>query len=506
MVSRAVTQEGANVRAAGFVRQGPMPRTIHLDPNTSFQWSGAQENGDLVAYLNHDGIVELEILLDSQNYVFRQVNPKPYWSDAAKGQLIAIVNGLPSPFLSQSYPGNPVYNTFLAAQHTPLHTDEIRLLEVICYKLAQDVYVYNQNRGDDTEAPAKAEEADDNFYERIKYFGMYEAAHERVNPGEQFDLMYSQLPAAMHSINVPDTTNQTCWDAITRMIVEQPLKTKKLQAFLNVDPGKMAQVQHHYVWQMKGIGFAVDPGIGLGGFDIEMKIDKISPDTWNYTYDGAWGGVSGGVGAGAFDFETAPSDIYSYDNWIRDNFVGNFATFDVSAGATLLGDEDALEDIADWFWQKVTNDPNAQIPLSYGSIIFYGDGQYELMYGRSLGSWDLTGVAAVAGANAFGGYLLISGTKATRPPSVDFSFLSQQISEAETYNDFAVDVSDLTPDGKANLRLLVATYRTDFESPATVLSVEGYASPTPEDKPEYNMTLSDARARSVYQFLRDLMG
>jgi outer membrane protein OmpA-like peptidoglycan-associated protein len=241
---------------------------------------------------------------------------------------------------------------------------------------------------------------------------------------------------------------------------------------------------------MKVLGAAADLIAEVSGYIGELTVEKLGPDTWSSDYFTILGGLSAGAQVGgkikipkwakaARGQASTANDFQSPFPWTSGNFGGGYTMLQGSVRAGL----------------------GAGVSYSKGVIIFSGDGSYpELLAPADSWSFEIM-VGGGAGAGGSGGWMWGGKEEAVREAKAQQALDARSAPHTVVESHFAVDDPSLTSTGRQAIRVMSALHRAEFENPTSVISVDGYASPTGSHA--RNQLLSELRAKNVLQAIRD---
>ena len=284
-----------------------------------------------------------------------------------------------------------------------------------------------------------------------------------------------------------ETHARTAWDCLQVMVfVHQDEEvTGHVQGLGLARTGAAGPDQHRYRYQFGVVGLAGDVGVGLGAFLGSYHIEKLGPDRWGpVEYFTLMGQVSGGASAGWQTGQFGPwSEFQSPFPWTSANFRGPYMITSAQAGVAL---------------------PITGRSSGAGSIIFEGNGSYPSLMADAGGVQTVTGLSVGADVSLATGYLW-----GGRDEAIARARRQQDVRAASSHRGaidvhFAVNDPSLNAEGRRAVREMCATHRAAFESEASVLHIDGYASVTgPSGR---NQQLSELRALNVLSAIRDILG
>jgi outer membrane protein OmpA-like peptidoglycan-associated protein len=455
---------------------------LGLEPYGTSTW----EEGSLTVDTSGDQ-PELTVTIGADTRTFRRVSNKPHLSEET-------LTGVPEDWLDLT----------LAMERYPLHSTEAAQLLTLATSLADALAVYYAIDATNTDAQAGpvrwdgANDLDDAFMAALLV--SHPAASAAFVPnhvvgayGEQTAAARLTLIGMLTSMPVVATAPPAnAWVGLTEPMQTFGSRTPHLRAFFGFAPmarDEASTAAHHvYEWQMFGFGLSADIIGGLGFFPLAgMKMRKLSGEpAWSKTQEYGMALVGGSFGVsmgGTFFFETTWTTLTTDVPWSPEDFVGTVEIVQV---------------VVQWV---------GSIGASYGAsvTVFGGAGTWLPAASTSIGHTLLGGLGAgLEGGYQWGKLWLGGNNDASEVPAFTPTYTALTTDGAAGFVLFEVDGATLTEDARHTVRELCARHRAALSSPLTRLVIEGYASTT--GTAEHNLTLSRARAASVYQTMRDFLG
>ena len=303
-----------------------------------------------------------------------------------------------------------------------------------------------------------------------------------------------QKPAAIHRLHLKlsatrlkvDKVERSSWDWLQQLVDQDPGSSQWTQRLLDMAPSGTGAARsstiaatHRYSWQFVVVGGSLDIGpVGGGAFLGMFTIQKLAPNRWAKDYFTVLGEVSAGLSVGVGAGSAATGTFETPHDWRRGDFPG-------------------------WWEIRETSVIVGAVAFGPGTLIFHGDGtthpQLEVDGGEASAIFGAKAGAEFAGTS---GWLFGSRAAALRSAGI-YAPMAEADYVAGSSTHFEVDDPSLTSVGRDAIRHLCAIERAAFESPASTLEIDGYASTTGREA--RNERLAELRAQNVHQAILDAM-